>query len=112
MCKKIIISIVVTGVLWLGYYAISPLFKNVHVDDAFPENLIVDTKEVVSVVIPSGFEKLSEERQKDMLEEMKVVNETPMPRVGDSISSIRNRRTSRRRFCANTQDIRRHRDTI
>mgnify|MGYP001363095854 CR=1 FL=1 len=65
MTKKIIIGIIVIIVAGVGYYAISPLFQNVVVDDP----------------LPSGFEDLTEEKQEEMLKEMDEVK--PMPLMDD-----------------------------
>ena len=57
----------------LAYYVISPLFRNIEVQDALPENVIEEEKATTKTVT-SGFENLSPERQKEMLALMNEVN--------------------------------------
>ena len=71
--KKLIIGIVVLAILGVGYYAISPLFNTIEVDEGLPENILTDDG-----AMPSGEEKLSEEEKAAMKEEMdKVADEEP-----------------------------------
>ena len=83
MNNKVIVGILIILALGLAYFAISPLFKNVAVDDALPENLVTESENISDV--PSGFEDLSPAEQEEMLEQMEVVNETPLPPIEDSM---------------------------
>lgn len=46
MYKKIILGVIVVGVLWFAYYAISPLFNNIEINDALPESIKEITQDV------------------------------------------------------------------
>ena len=92
--KKIIIGVIALGVIGFGYYAISPLFNNIEVDDALPDNLVTDTvvSEETPTAVPdtaqavdSGFEKLTLDRQTEMLEMIDEMNEEPSIKMTEEI---------------------------
>lgn len=69
--KKIIGGVVILAALGFAYYAISPLFRNVVVDDALPES-VVDNNTTSSV--SSGEENLTPEEKAQMEQEMIAIN--------------------------------------
>jgi hypothetical protein len=66
--KWILIALGLVIVAGAGYYAISPLFRNIEVQDELPENIAEQGVE------PSGFEELSDEEQVEMLRLMEERN--------------------------------------
>lgn len=68
--KKVLIVVAVVVVAGIAYYAISPLFNNIEVDDVAP--VAVDSTDRTQV--PSGFDNLSPEDQQAMTEQMEEAN--------------------------------------
>jgi len=86
MYKKIINGVLVVVVLLFGYYSISPFFRNIEVDDVIPDNFTARNEGEEVVLIPSGFENLSEDEQEDMLIQMKDMNKAPPPIMEDIVN--------------------------
>jgi len=68
--KKIIIFIIIIIVLGGVYYLISPLFRNIEIDDPIPVNIITDELLKDESEVSSGFEELSPEKKEEMLKVM------------------------------------------
>jgi len=81
MIKKISIGIIIIVLLSVAYYAISPLFRNIEVHDEAPEPLNSQNTQPVS----SGFEDLSEEKQKEMLDIISDINSVEAEPVEDDM---------------------------
>ena len=83
--------------LGFAYYAISPLFNTVEVNDELPEDIIlptddgatteeeVDTDAQEEDLMPSGVEELSEERQEELKEAMDKASEEEVVDMDDSM---------------------------
>ena len=70
MNKKLLIAAGVIIVAGVAYYTLSPLLKNVEVQDELPEAIVNEEPSTV----PSGFEDLTPEQQAEMLEMMEEKN--------------------------------------
>lgn len=86
--KKILIGIVVVAAIGFAYYAISPLFRNVELDEALPENIIEEEPVVNNESVPSGFEELTEERQQEMVILMDEVNSEEPKEMNEEMPSV------------------------
>ncbi len=78
--KKIIIVIGGVVVLGVAYYLISPLFRDVMVNEEIPENVISEDGNV-----QSGAENLSSEELEDMSKQMEEMNSTTPPPVDEGM---------------------------
>jgi len=85
--KKIITGIIIVLGLALAYYAISPLFRNVEVNDELPENIIVDDTSADTPtggeVVQSGVENLSEEQLAEMNDQIAEANSTEVSEMDE-----------------------------
>jgi len=86
MHKNITNGVLVVVVLLFGYYTISPFFKNIEIDDVLPDNFTARTNEEKNVLIPSGFENLSKEKQIELITQIADVNKTPSTKMNDVMS--------------------------
>lgn len=86
MKEKISLGIIIIVFLGVAYYAISPLLRDVEVHDEVPER--VDSQS--AQFVPSGFENLSEEKQKELLDIIADVNVVPAPPALDDMPPIIN----------------------
>ena len=68
--NKFFIAIIIAVVLGVAYYAISPLFNTIEVNDAIP----IAVSSTQDNKTASGFESLSVVEQKEMTEQMKEMN--------------------------------------
>lgn len=96
--KKLIIAIIVIIVSAVGYYLISPIFINVEVDEALPDNIIneepVEEAERPAEVL-SGTEKLSLELKNELdrtVEDMNTVEvetmDEAMPKTMEEATNL------------------------
>jgi hypothetical protein len=83
--KKIVVLIIIVIVLAAGYYLLSPLFIQVEVDEALPEDII--TAEPETGTVPSGAEKLTEAQKREMAEEMAELNADLADKMSDPMPS-------------------------
>lgn len=73
--KKIIYIVIAIIILGVGYYTISPLFRNVEVQDELPVALPSNTEDAADArIVESGFEDLSDEDKAAMTTQMEEAN--------------------------------------
>jgi len=73
--KKIIIIVIGIIVIGIAYYGLSPLFRNVELDEALPKNITGEKlSDEGAQLIPSGFDGLSPTKQEEMLKLMEEAN--------------------------------------
>lgn len=72
--KNVVLVIVAVVVLGVGYYAISPLFRNVTVDDSLPTNLVQSGVENLTQEELVEMKKQNEEVSKEKITEMEDVS--------------------------------------
>ncbi len=75
--KKIIIVIITLIILGVGYYAISPLFNEIEVDDALPNDIIQE--------MPSGVEDLTDEQKQEFDKEMEEMKDMEVSDMDEEV---------------------------
>jgi hypothetical protein len=82
--KKILIIVIVILIIWFAYYAISPLFRVVEVDDSLPENIIEPIDDSDEALPQGGVENLRDDQKKEMEEILKDMNKIVPPTMNDT----------------------------